>query len=299
MNIDYEEFILRLVKNVILIIIITLVIYLTPDNIEKIKKSIFIALIVGLVKPSLILRWTNKPTRLKVVGFYFLSIILTGVLGALFISVFFVMANTAQQNGVSVASVAGKMSVVIPILFGVFLYNESVTVLKFSGITIALLAVYLASVKEEKNNKVKASLLFPVLLFIGSGAIDTLLKYIEVNFVKAEDISIFSGSLFAIAAFFGVIILTIKTIKKPAPFGVKNIIAGVVLGIPNYYSIVFLIKALQVKGIESSVLFTINNVAIVVVSTIVGLLLFKEQFSIKNKIGIALAIVGIVMVTFS
>lgn len=47
--------------------------------------GLFIALIVGLVKPSLILRWSDKPTRLKVVGFYFLSIILTGVLGAIFI----------------------------------------------------------------------------------------------------------------------------------------------------------------------------------------------------------------------
>lgn len=46
MNIDYENFILRLVKNIILIILITLIIYLTPDNIEKIKKSIFIALII-------------------------------------------------------------------------------------------------------------------------------------------------------------------------------------------------------------------------------------------------------------
>lgn len=49
MNIDYEEFILRLVKNLILIIIITLVIYLTPDNVEKIKKSVFIALIVVFI----------------------------------------------------------------------------------------------------------------------------------------------------------------------------------------------------------------------------------------------------------
>ncbi len=261
------------------------------DVLKAIVVNYFVAFVLGFLSSEKSIVITEIPQQP-----WFLGAL---ILGAMFVSVFFVMAMTAQKNGVSVTSVAGKMSVVVPILFGVFLYNESVTVLKFSGITIALVAVYLASVKEEKNNKVKASLLFPVLLFIGSGAIDTLLKYIEVNFVKAEDISIFSGSLFAIAAFFGVIILTIKTIKKPAPFGVKNIIAGVVLGIPNYYSIVFLIKALQVKGIESSVLFTINNVAIVVVSTIVGLLLFKEQFSIKNKIGIALAIVGIVMVTFS
>ena len=49
MNIDYEEFILRLVKNIILVIIITLIIYLTPDDIEKIKKSIFIALIIVFI----------------------------------------------------------------------------------------------------------------------------------------------------------------------------------------------------------------------------------------------------------
>jgi hypothetical protein len=47
--------------------------------------ALFIALIVGLVKPSLILRWTNKPTRLKVLGYWFLSIIVTGILGVMFI----------------------------------------------------------------------------------------------------------------------------------------------------------------------------------------------------------------------
>ena len=166
-------------------------------------------------------------------------------------AVFFVMAMTAQKNGVSVASVAGKMSVVIPVLFGVFLYNESVTFLKIIGIFIALVAVYLASVKEEKSQPNKAGLLFPILLFFGSGAIDTTLKYVEVNFVPENEVAIFSGSLFAIAAFFGLIVLGVKSIKKPETFGVKNLIAGVVLGIPNYYSIVFLIKALQNKNFES------------------------------------------------
>ena len=220
------------------------------------------------------------------------------VLGALFISIFFVMAMTAQKNGVSVTSIAGKMSVVVPVLFGIVLYNESVTFLKIAGILIALVAVYLSSVREETSEK-KGGLLFPILLFIGSGTIDTLLKYVQSNHVADEDVSIFSGSLFGIAAIFGFIILGIKTIKKRVPFGRKNIIAGIVLGVPNYYSIVFLIKALQNKDFESSTLFTINNVAIVIVSTLVGLFLFREQFSLKNKIGVALAILGIVLVTIA
>ena len=56
---------------------------------------------------------------------------------------------------------------------------------------------------------------------------------------------------------------------------------------------------MQVDGFESSVLFTINNVAIVIVSTLVGLLVFKEHFSNKNKIGVFLAIVGIILVTIA
>jgi drug/metabolite transporter (DMT)-like permease len=197
-----------------------------------------------------------------------------------------------------VTSIAGKMSVVIPVLFGIFLYNESVTFLKVIGILIALIAVYLSSVKEGISEK-KGTLLFPVLLFLGSGAIDTLLKYIQVNFVADEDIPLFSAGLFGIAGIFGFTILAIRTIKKREAFGFKNMLAGIVLGVPNYYSIFFIIKALQNKNFESSTLFTINNVAIVILSTLVGLLLFKEKFSTKNKIGVALAILGIVLVTIA
>ena len=219
-------------------------------------------------------------------------------LGALFVSIFFVMAMTAQKNGVSVTSIAGKMSVVVPVFFGILLYNESVTFLKIVGIIMALIAVYLSSVKEEKSEK-KGTLLLPILLFIGSGTIDTLLKYIQENHVSDEDVSVFSGSLFGIAGAFAFLILVIKTIKKRESFGYKNIIAGIILGVPNYYSIIFLIKALQNKNFESSTLFTINNVAIVVVSTLVGLFFFKEKFSIKNKIGVAMAILGIILVTIA
>lgn len=220
-------------------------------------------------------------------------------LGALFVSIFFIMAMTAQKNGVSVASVAGKMSVVIPVIFGFFLYDETISFLKIFGIIVALIAVYLASLKEDLSNSKNAGLLYPILLFLGSGAIDTSLKYIEINYVPQEDVSLFSGSLFAIAATFAALILCVKTIKKRSSFGFKNFIAGVVLGVPNYFSIVFLIKALQTEGFESSTLFTINNVGIVIVSAIIGILLFKEQFSKKNKIGIALSILGIVIVALA
>lgn len=43
--------------------------------------ALFIALIVGLVKPQLVLRWTDKPTRLKVFGYWILATVLVGIIG--------------------------------------------------------------------------------------------------------------------------------------------------------------------------------------------------------------------------
>ena len=258
------------------------------DTLKAIVVNYIVAFILGFVLAEESITFANIPDQ----PWFFGAL----VLGLLFVSIFFVMALTAQRNGVSVVSVAGKMSVVIPIIFGVILYNESLSTIKIIGIILAIVAVYLASVKNNLEKHKKAGLLLPVILFLGSGAIDTTLKYVEINFVSENEVSIFSGSLFGFAGVFGLIFLLFKTIQKREVFGVKNLIAGIVLGIPNYYSIVFLIKALQTKGIESSTLFTINNVGIVVVSTLVGLLIFKESFSLKNKIGIALAVIGIVLV---
>ena len=219
-------------------------------------------------------------------------------LGVLFILIFVLMAKTSQINGVSVASVASKMSVVIPVTFGILMYNESAPFVKVFGILLALVAVYLVSVKKEEI-PLKDSLLLPLLLFLGSGVIDTTIKYIEVNYVPESEVSVFSGSLFGIAGFFGALFLVSKGFNSVRNFGGKNVIAGIVLGIPNYFSILFLIKALQTKGVESSSLFTLNNVGIVLLSSILGVVLFREVFSTKNYIGVLLAIVSILMIAFA
>jgi drug/metabolite transporter (DMT)-like permease len=219
-------------------------------------------------------------------------------LGVLFILIFVLMAKTSQINGVSVASVASKMSVVIPVTFGIVIYNESAPFLKLFGILLALVAVYLVSVKKEEI-PLKEALLLPLLLFLGSGVIDTTIKYIEVNYVPESEVSVFSGSLFGIAGFFGALFLVSKGFDSARNFGLRNIIAGIVLGIPNYFSILFLIRALQTKGVESSSLFTLNNVGIVLLSSILGVVLFREVFSTKNYIGVLLAIVSILMIAFS
>lgn len=217
-------------------------------------------------------------------------------LGLLFISVFNVMALTAQKNGLSVASVAGKMSVIVPVVFGVLVYQETLGFIKIIGIALALIAVYLTSVKENLSEQ-RPYLLYPILLFLGSGIIDTTIKYIETTYVKDGELPIFSATIFGFAFVFGMVLFLYKRFTGNVQFNIKNVIGGIVLGIPNYYSIVFLLKALKTEGLESSTLFTINNVSIVLLTTVFGLVIFKEKLLPKNWVGITIAIVSIVLVS--
>lgn len=218
-------------------------------------------------------------------------------LGAFFIGIFNLMAITTQRSGLSVVSVATKMSLVIPILFGLFYYDEALGILKFIGILMALAAVYLTSIKAKEGLTIKKrNLIFPALVFIGSGIIDTGIKYLEESFVAEDDVALFSAIIFSSAAMVGFIILGVQALAGNFKFQIKNVIGGLFLGIPNYFSVYFLVKALRSGILESSGIFTVNNVAVVLVSTLLGIFLFKERLLPKNWIGILLAIISIFLV---
>ena len=222
------------------------------------------------------------------------------MLGFLFIAVFNIAAITTQKSGLSVVAVATKMSVAIPVLFGIFLYNESTGILKILGILLALISVYLTSIKTKEGISIKKeNLIFPLLVFFGSGIIDTSIKYLETSYVSETDVGLFSSTIFATAGIIGIVILIIQAFMGKLKITYKNILGGIALGVPNYYSIYFLVMALRTEGFDSSTIFTMNHVGIVTMSTLVGILLFKEQLIRKNWIGLILAIISIMLVANS
>lgn len=221
------------------------------------------------------------------------------IVGAMFIGLFTIIAKTAQKNGLSVASVASKMSVIIPIVFGIILYQESIGYQKVIGIVLALVSVYLVSVKSKTSVNFKKNLLLPILLFFGSGISDTYINYLQNTAISEENISLFSACVFGFSGIIGIIILSIKKLKKQTQLDPKSILGGIALGLANYASLYYIIKSLQLPNMESSTFFTLNNVAIVMASTLIGLWVFKEHLTKKNWTGIGLALIAIYLVTFA
>ena len=213
----------------------------------------------------------------------------TIILGLLFIIMFNIMAITTQKLGVSIASTAAKMSLIIPVLIAYFINtNTPLSNLKISGIIIGLISVYFTFKKETKVNK---SIIFAVVLFIGSGLTDATIDYIRNIYLnEVSEFTLFIITIFFVAFILGLINIFFN--KQKINF--KDIKAGLILGVPNYFSIYFVLKSLEILG--SITVFPVLNIGIVLISSTISWLFYKEKISKINWIGIFLACISILLI---
>ncbi|RAK20210.1 EamA-like transporter family protein [Flavobacterium aquaticum] len=281
---------LSILFNAVLFVIVKLFAKFNIDALQALVVNYFVAFLVGLF----FLDTSIVPNEIMNENWFKGSILL----GFVFISTFYATTLTSQRNGLSVASVASKMSVIIPISLGVILYNEHLGFIKIIGIALALIAVYFTSKKETGEVQQASNLLYPILVFFGAGTIDASLKYLQTFHVPSNQIGLFSSVTFFCAFSVGILTILFLTLRGKIQFSGRNILGGIALGLPNYFSLYFLVKMLEAKAFESATLFTIHNISIVLVSTFVGILFFKEKISIRNAFGIGLALFALYLVTY-
>lgn len=221
------------------------------------------------------------------------------VISTLFIITFNLMAITAQKGGLSVMSVANKMSVVIPISIGVFLYNEDVGVLKITGILLALLGVWFTSVKKGSAQFDKRYWYLPFFIFIGSGLADAIINHMQTHYVPHDVLDLFSTSLFLFCGIIGIVVLIVKKLLGKLIFSLKSCVGGLILGVPNYFSIYYFLKALSQPNYESSLIFSANNLLVVLVSVLLGLFIYQEKLSKQNYFGLGMSVLAIVVLYFA
>jgi drug/metabolite transporter (DMT)-like permease len=228
------------------------------------------------------------------------------LMGAMFISIFNIVGFTAQKIGVAVASVANKLSLVIPFIFSAYLYNEKITVFKIAGIITALIAVVLtclparSGVSEVRGKKLSPLLLVivPAVLFCSSGLLDTLIKFVEQHFLNDTNSNAYLITAFTVAGSIGSVLLTVLLLTGRQKFSYKSIIAGICIGIPNYFSIWCLVKVLKANAGNSSAVIPVNNMGIVLFSSVMAWLLFSEKLSAINWAGITLSLGAIALIAY-
>ncbi|MBI9057289.1 MAG: hypothetical protein JEZ01_05915 [Labilibaculum sp.] len=283
--------------NLLFAILTSAGIFITFKYLEKYKVDILLAIIINYITAAICgYLLSDKAFVVQNIiheDWFNISILI----GALFIVVFFIIGRSTQKAGISVTTLASKMSFVLPLLFSILYYQEAVSTNKILGIVIAISAVLLSIYKGKSDKLNRQYIWLPVLLFFGAGTVDSLVKYAQQEFLSNGGTEQFSTLLFAIAGISGILTLLIKRESLLKLLQVKVLIGGLVLGLVNFGSLYFLIASLNSSGFDSSVVFSIINIGIVACSVLIGLGIFKEKLNKVNLLGIVLAFIAIFILT--
>ena len=246
----------------------------------------FIATVLGyLIQPV-----PPSPEKILLASWFPLA----ALIGFLFVIIFLLIGWSSEKTGIALTTVATRMSMIIPILFSMLLFNEIISLSKIVKVVLVFIAVTLAIYKKPDKNTRLIYMLLPFILFIGSGSVDTLVKTAQHLYIPPNEIGLFSSSLFGIS-FIVSFLLLFKRKTETKLFSWNTAIVGLLLGLSNFGSLYFLINALNKSGIESSLVFGINNLTIVCLSLLFGAFLFKEKLSAINWTGIVFSIICIII----
>ena len=220
------------------------------------------------------------------------------IIGLLFIITFNLLAYGTQKIGIAISTVANKMSMIIPVIIGIYLFKEALGIFKLIGIFLAISAIYMTSTKSGKLSFDKKFMPIILLIFLGQGIADGTLSWTQKFTLSTENTSLFFASTFFSAGTFGCLFLVYDLMVKKIQFQAKNILWGIALGVPNYLTLHFFIRSLQSPILESSQVFPVVNMGIIILSAISGIILFKEKLTPLNWSGIAIAIIAISFISF-
>ncbi len=278
--------------NLILSILSSTVILILFKIIERQKISIFPPIVINYIAASILgfsINSTNAPISFQTISPWF---IFSVVIGILLIINFYFIGSSTQKAGIAITTVSAKMSFVLPVLFSLlFDVNDNFSLTKVTLVLLALVSVLLVILPSKYNINKHGSIIYPVLLFIGLGLLDSLIKYCQYYFITTpQSSSLFSAVNFSIAGIIGLILLLFSKKNKLALKQPKVLIIGIMLGVANFGSMYFLINALNTLKFNSSLVFGINNIGTVLLSVFIAFIFYKERFSKINWIGLILSL---------
>lgn len=208
-------------------------------------------------------------------------------LGILLPSVFIIMSKAVEFAGIVRSDAAQRLSLFLPILAAFLIFHEPLSQSKAVGIVLAFVGLFCLLSKPNEQSAVDfRGVLGLVGVWFGYGIIDILFKQV------AKSGGAFPTTLF-IAFSLAACIMFIYLLFKRTQWNVASFVGGIILGVLNFFNILFYIKAHQSFGSNPTLVFAGMNIGVICLGTITGALIFKEKISKINWLGIVFSLCAI------
>ena len=208
-------------------------------------------------------------------------------------SLFLVLGASVRNAGIVRTDVAQRLSLLLSLLAAFTLFGERVDGQRLAGLALGLVAVAGIVARPEPRPGTRGGWGLLLTVWAGFALVDVLLKRIALSGTPSL------ASLQVAFALAFVLMLGWqgwRHARGTTRLDARNLGAGLLLGLLNFGNIVFYVKAHQALADHPSVVFAAMNIGVVVLGTLVGVLAFGEKTGRWNRLGIALALVAIVLI---
>jgi len=213
--------------------------------------------------------------------------------GLLFIGNYFLYSKSVDRNGVGISVAAMRLSLILPVLLSVAGYGEHLDLRRWIGVLTVFSALWLLLperiTKKSVTNRTRNTW-FLLLLFLMTGTGDSFLKIFETEYSMILSREQFLAAVFLVAGGAGCLLLAQSGRLSISRQEWK---AGLLVGIPNYFSATLLIAALSVQS--GAVVYTAANLLTMAGAVMVGYLLWQDTVSARQWAGLVLSVLSILL----
>lgn len=211
------------------------------------------------------------------------TIVFGVVTGLLYCGSFILLQWNVRKNGVILSSTFMKLGVIVPAVLAVVWFGERPGWNQGLGFILAITAILMIHLEKGKIRTEKAYTIGLLLLLLGGGLGDSMAKFYDVYGNPGL------GSFFLMLSFLvsGIIsgILVFRGREKITKY---EVLFGVLIGIPNYFSARFLLWALA--DIPAVITYPTYSIAAMALIGAGGVLMFREKLT-KRQWGAYLLVI--------
>ena len=211
------------------------------------------------------------------------TIVVGVVTGLLYCGSFILLQWNVRKNGVILSSTFMKLGVIVPAVLAVVWFGERPGWNQGLGFILAITAILMIHLEKGKIRTEKAYTIGLLLLLLGGGLGDSMAKFYDVYGNPGL------GSFFLMLSFLvsGIIsgILVFRGREKITKY---EVLFGVLIGIPNYFSARFLLWALA--DIPAVITYPTYSIAAMALIGAAGVLMFREKLT-KRQWGAYLLVI--------
>ncbi len=209
----------------------------------------------------------------------------------------FFYTTALSVGNVSITVLIVNFSMVLNVLISYIFYNEPISLLRFCGIILTIISFVISNKNYNTKGIQKKWLLFTLLSLLTSSAATMVQKVFGESMYKNEN-QAFISCFYIIAALFAVVLYnvlkknTVKTLK--IGFGVIKyaIATGICLALFQFFN------TYALSRIDGTVLFPAYTGGTIILSTLSGVLIFKDNLSKKQVFAIFIGIAALVLMNF-